>query len=128
MGETKRVLVLDDEEMILDLVSDIFQLIGFDVVSVTNGKAAIEEFKQAKDQGQPFDLVLFDMTLPGGMDGATVLKEIRKIDPDIKAIVSSGYSQEELQSKAGESGFDAAVPKPYSITLLKETVEELLKR
>ena len=128
MGQIKRVLVLDDEEMILDLVTDIFQLIGFDVVSVTNGKAAIEEFQKAKKQGQPFDLVLFDMTLPGDMDGATVLKEIRKIDPNIKAIVSSGYSQDELKSKAGETGFDAAVPKPYSISLLKETVEELLRK
>ncbi len=128
MGKIKRVLVLDDEEMILDLVTDIFQLIGFEVVPVTNAKAAIEEFQKAKGEGQPFDLVLFDMTLPGDMDGATVLKEIRKIDPDIKAIVSSGYSQEELKSKAGETGFDAAVPKPYSITLLKETVEELLTK
>ncbi len=127
MSEVKRVLVLDDEEMILELVSDIFQLIGFDVASVTTGEAAIQEFKKAKEQGQPFNLVLFDMTLPGDMDGATVLKEIKKIDPNVKAIVSSGHSHEELKTKAGDGGFDAAVPKPYSINMLKETVNELLK-
>ncbi len=126
MSEQKRVLVLDDEEMILELVTDIFTLIGFEVVPVTDAKEAISRFKEAHEQGEPFDLVLFDMTLPGDMDGADVLREIRKIDPQIKAIVSSGYSQEELKERAGESGFDAAVPKPYSINVLRETVERLL--
>ncbi len=126
MSEQKRVLVLDDEEMILELVTDIFTLIGFEVVPVTDAKEAISRFKEACEQEEPFDLVLFDMTLPGDMDGADVLREIRKIDPQIKAIVSSGYSQEELKERAGESGFDAAVPKPYSINVLRETVERLL--
>ncbi len=126
MADTKRVLVLDDEEMILELVTDIFKLMEFDVVSVTSSSAAIQEFKKAIDQGRPFDLVLFDMTLPGDMDGADVLKEVRKMDPNVKAIVSSGYAQEKIKAKAGESGFDAAVPKPYSITILKETVQRLL--
>ncbi len=126
MSEQKRVLVLDDEEMILELVTDIFTLIGFEVVPVTDAKEAISRFKEAYEQEEPFDLVLFDMTLPGDMDGADVLQEIRKIDPQIKAIVSSGYSQEELKERAGESGFDAAVPKPYSINVLRETVERLL--
>ncbi len=126
MSEQKRVLVLDDEEMILELVTDIFTLIGFEVIPVTDAQEAISRFKEAHEKGQPFDLVLFDMTLPGDMDGADVLREIRKIDPQIKAIVSSGYSQEELKERAGESGFDAAVPKPYSINVLRETVERLL--
>ncbi len=126
MSEQKRVLVLDDEEMILELVTDIFTLIGFEVIPVTDAQEAISRFKEAHEQGEPFDLVLFDMTLPGDMDGADVLREIRKIDPQIKAIVSSGYSQEELKERAGDSGFDAAVPKPYSINVLRETVERLL--
>ena len=126
MADPKRALVLDDEEMILELVTDIFSLMDFEVVPVTNSKEAIEEFKKALDEGRPFDLVLFDMTLPGDMDGADVLKKIRKLDPSIKAIVSSGYAQEKIKAKAGESGFDAAVPKPYSITVLKETVHRLL--
>jgi len=126
MGKQKKVLVLDDEEMILELVTDIFTLIGFEVVPVTEAKEAINRFREAHEQGKPFDLVLFDMTLPGDMDGADVLHEIRKIDPQVKAIVSSGYSQEELKERTGDSGFDAAVPKPYSINVLRETVERLL--
>ncbi|NPA95319.1 MAG: response regulator [Thermodesulfobacteria bacterium] len=127
MANTKRVLVLDDEEMILELVTDIFKLMDFEVVSVTNSNEAIEEFKKAMDSGRPFDLVLFDMTLPGDMDGADVLREVRKLDPSIKAIVSSGYTQDKIKTVAGEHGFDAAVPKPYSISVLKETVQRLLK-
>ena len=126
MAKEKKALILDDEEMILELVSDIFQLIGFKVTAVISANEAISKFKEAHEQGEPFDLVLFDMTLPGELDGSDVLREIRKLDPNIKAIVSSGYSQEELKAKAEDDGFDAAVPKPYSITVLKETVERLL--
>ncbi len=126
MAERKKVLVLDDEEMILELVTDIFQLMDFQVVPVTNAREAIGKFKKAREEGMPFDLVLLDMTLPGDMNGADVLMELRKIEPGVKAIVSSGYSEEELKARAGINGFDAAIPKPYSISVLKETVERLM--
>ncbi len=126
MNPKKRVLVLDDEEMILQLVTDIFNLMNFDVTAVTSAEEAISAFEEASRQGRPFDLCLFDMTLPGNMNGADVLRQIRKIDPNVKAIVSSGFSQEDMDMVKGETGFDAAVPKPYSITVLQETVQKLL--
>ncbi len=125
--KNKRVLVLDDEELILELVRDIFQILEFEVETVLDGQEAIEVFKKAKAKGRPFDLVILDMTLPGELDGAATLQEIRKIDPEIKAVVSSGYSAEDIISNARKYGFDAAVPKPYSITILRETVNNLLK-
>ncbi len=125
--KNKRVLVLDDEELILELVRDIFQILEFEVETVLDGQEAIEVFKKAKEKGRPFDLVILDMTLPGELDGAATLQEIRKIDPEIKAVVSSGYSAEDIISNARKYGFDAAVPKPYSITILRETVNNLLK-
>ncbi len=128
VGKRKRVLVLDDEELILELVRDIFQLLDLEVETVIDGKEAIQVFKDAWEQGNPFDLVVLDMTLPGDLDGVSTLREIRKIDPEIKAVVSSGYSADDIISNAQKYGFDAAVPKPYSISVLRETVDKLLKK
>ena len=127
MAKNKKVLVLDDEELILELVEDIFHVLDLDVETVLDGIQAVEIFREAREKGEPFDLVLLDMTLPGELDGAAALREMRKIDPEIKAVVSSGYSADDIISNAGKYGFDAAVPKPYSISVLRETVNKLLE-
>ena len=127
MPRNKKVLVLDDEELILELVRDIFQLLELDVETALDGPEAIEVFKAAWEKKEPFDLVVLDMTLPGELDGAATLQEMKKIDPEIKAVVSSGYSADDIISNAHKYGFDAAVPKPYSISVLRETVDKLLK-
>jgi len=128
MAKNKRVLVLDDEELILELVKDIFHILDLEVETVLDGREAVEIFKAARERGEPFDLVLLDMTLPGELDGAATLQEMRKIDPEIKAVVSSGYSADDIISNATKYGFDAAVPKPYSISVLRETVNRLLEK
>ncbi len=127
MAKNKKVLVLDDEELILELVEDIFHVLDLDVETVLDGRQAVEIFGKAKEKGEPFDLVLLDMTLPGELDGAAALREMRKIDPEIKAVVSSGYSADDIVSNASKYGFDAAVPKPYSISVLRETINKLLE-
>ena len=128
MAKNKRVLVLDDEELILELVEDIFHILDLEVETALDGRKAVEIFKAAREKGEPFDLVLLDMTLPGELDGAATLQEMRKIDPEIKAVVSSGYSADDIISNATKYGFDAAVPEPYSISALRETVNRLLEK
>ncbi len=125
--EAKKILVLDDEELILELVTEFLKLLDFEVETATTGKEAISKFKKALEIKEPFDLVLFDMTLPDGMDGAQVLKEIKKLDPEIKAIVSTGYNTNDIMDDPKAFGFDAAIPKPYSLDKLKEVLSGLLK-
>jgi len=122
----KRVLVLDDEELILELVRDILELLDLRVATVADGREAVNIFKEAMAEGESFDLVLLDMSLPGELNGIDTLREIRKIDPSIKALVSSGYSADDIISNAKKYGFDGAVPKPYSISVLRDAVNKLL--
>ena len=124
----KRILVLDDEELILELVTEFLQLLGLEVETAATGRKAIEKFKNAIDKKEPFSLVILDITLPEDMDGAEVLKEIKKIDPGIKAIVSTGYNTSDIMSDPRAFGFDAAIPKPFSLNKLKEVLNELLNQ
>ena len=127
MAKDKKILVLDDDELILELVRDIFQVLGLKVETAVDGREAVEIFKNAWDRREPFALVVLDMTLPGELDGIDTLREIRKIDSDVKAVLSSGYSADDIISNALNYGFDAAVPKPYSVAVLRQTVDKLLK-
>ncbi len=122
----KRVLILDDEEMIRELTRDIFQLMGFDVETAGTGEEALELFSRALEEDKAFDMVIFDLTLPGEMDGVETLRAVRKLDPNVKAIVSSGYSEDNIMSAYKDFGFDAAVPKPYTITSLQEAIASIL--
>lgn len=126
MEKDKKVLVVDDEELILELVREIFKVSDLKVETALDGRKAIEIFKDAWDREEPFDLVLLDMNLPEDLDGVGTLLEIRKIDPDIKAVVSSGYAIDDVISNALDLGFDAAVAKPYSVSVLRGTVNKLL--
>ncbi len=122
----KRVLILDDEEMIRELTRDIFQLMGFEAETAGTGEEALAIFERAINEKRPFDMVIFDLTLPGDMDGVETLKAVRKLDPEVKAIVSSGYSEDNIMSAYRDFGFDAAVPKPYTITSLQEAIASIL--
>lgn len=125
--EAKKILVLDDEELILELVTEFLKLLDFEVETATTGKDAISKFKKALEIKESFDLVLFDMSLPDGMDGAQVLKEIKKLDPEIKSIVSTGYNTNDIMDDPKVFGFDAAIPKPYSLDKLKDVLNRFLK-
>ncbi len=124
--EKLRILVMDDEEMVLEVVKEMLQLLGHEVVGVKDGKEAVEAYKEAKQKGNPFDIVILDLTVPGGMGGDETLKELKKIDPDVKAIVSSGYSNDPIMSEYEKYGFKAVVPKPYGMDELKEALRKVV--
>ena len=121
----RKILVLDDEELILEIVTEFLKLLNLEVETAETGKGAISKFKNAFESKEPFSLVLFDMTLSDDMDGAKVLREIKKIDPNIKAIVSTGGDSSDIMADHQRLGFDAALPKPYSIDKLKEVLERI---
>ena len=121
-----RVLLMDDEESICTLGAALLEHIGLDAVAVRDGSDAIREFSAARDAGRPFDLLILDLTVPGGMGGKETIAAIRKLDPRVPAIVSSGYSNASVLTDFLSCGFQATVPKPYDIDELSRTVKRLL--
>ncbi len=120
-----KILVMDDEEIVLEVIQEMLKILGHEVVGVKDGKEAIEAYKEAKQKANPFDVVILDLTVPGGMGGNETLKELKKIDPDVKAIVSSGYSNDPIMSEYEKYGFKAVVPKPYGMDELKEALRKV---
>lgn len=123
---TGRVLVLDDEEVICSLVSHALSPLGYDVTEATDALSAIRFYEEGIKNGHPFDLVITDLTIPGGMGGAEALKKLREIDPRVKAIVSSGYAMDPVMSRYKEYGFSGMIAKPYEIADLGHVVHEVL--
>jgi len=121
----KRVLVMDDEEMLRTLTRQMLERIGYAVETVKDGLEAIEAYKKQKDLGEPFDAVILDLTIKGGMGGEQTIRELLKIDPGVKAIVSSGYFNDPVLADFRKYGFKGAMAKPYDKKNLKEVLEKL---
>ncbi len=117
-----RILILDDEEAICMLVSSVLDASGFEVTTATSVAIALKSCKEALDEGNPFTLLICDLSLPGDVDGVTALKQLHAIDPNLKAIVSSGYDSDPVMRDFRKSGFCAAMSKPYDIGKLVRTV------
>lgn len=123
-----KILVMDDEEMIRTLVERILARFGYEVVSVKDGVEAIEAYTVAQEAGQPFDAVIMDLTVPGGMGGKEAIQCLRAIDPCVKAIVSSGYSTDPIMANFREYGFRGVVAKPYRIQELVEALQSIIEK
>ncbi|MBK8477896.1 MAG: response regulator [Opitutaceae bacterium] len=121
-----RVLVLDDEEDIRRLVVSLLRRLGLDPVAVADGAAAIRAYTEARDEGRPFALTIMDLTVPGGMGGREAMETLRRLDPTIRAIVSSGYSNDPVMANFGEYGFRGRVEKPYAVEKLMECIGRVL--
>ncbi|MCX6954923.1 MAG: PAS domain S-box protein [Verrucomicrobia bacterium] len=121
-----RVLFMDDEESIRDMTSALLNRLGMEVVVTSDGDAAVSEFLQARAGGRPFDVVIFDLTVPGGKGGASAMKEILRLDPSARGIVSSGYSSDPVMANYQAHGFRGSIPKPYRVTDFARTLREVL--
>ncbi len=122
-----RILMMDDEEIIRDVAGEILRHMGYSVEFAKDGVEAIELYKIAKESGEPFDAVIMDLTVPGGMGGKEAIGKLLEIDPAVKAIVSSGYSNDPVMANFRRYGFRDVVAKPYRIKELGETLHGLLR-
>ena len=127
-GRPARVLMMDDDESIRMMGGTLLRRMGLEATLVADGAEAVREFNDAKGAGRPFELLILDLTIPGGMGGRTTIDAIRKIDPSVPAIVSSGYSNDPVLADFTNFGFQAMVPKPYDVKQLASTIRELLSR
>ncbi len=117
-----RVLVMDDEELVRGTADMMLRHLGYDVVCVEDADAAAAEYRRALDAGHPFDAVILDLTVPGGRGGLEAIAQLRKIDPDVVAVVSSGYSTDPVLSQPERHGFAAVVVKPYKLEALSNAL------
>ena len=115
---------MDDEEMLRNLAQMMLERLGHKVETVKDGVEAIETYKKHMDSGQPFDGVILDLTIKGGMGGDQAIRELLKIDPEVKAIVCSGYFNDPVLAHYEEHGFRGAMAKPYQ----KKDLERVLKK
>ena len=121
-----RVLVLDDEEYIRMVAARWLKKVCYVTKTAEDGQQAIDMYQQALKAGEPFDVIILDLTIPGGMGGQEVLREILALDPDVKAIASSGDVQGAVMSKYAFYGFKDAIAKPYTENELREVLCRVL--
>jgi PAS domain S-box-containing protein len=121
------VLVMDDEEDIRELTQAILEELGYTAESVENGTEAVDLYWKRKEEGKPFSAVILDLTIPGGVGGKETIEKLLKIDPDIKAIVSSGYSTDPIMANYRDYGFSAVLIKPYRPEEISKVLQKLLK-
>lgn len=122
-----KILVMDDEESVRLILSRILQKAGYQVVVTPDGSEAIEQYIEARKAGEPFDVVIMDLTVPGGMGGKETMEKLSAIDPEVQGIVSSGYANDPIMADCKKYGFVAVAPKPYSATDIVRTVEDVVQ-
>jgi len=120
-----RLLVMDDEAGVRTVASEMLAHLGYEVALACDGQQAVDMYCQALNHA-PFDLVIMDLTIPGGMGGKEAMQALRGINPDIKALVSSGYSNDPILANYGDHGFCGAVLKPYKVEELSQAVQRAL--
>ncbi len=124
---SRRVLILEDEPLVRQLIVLSLKNIGCEVTETADGSETVARYHESLAQGKPFDLLVMDLSIPGGMGGAAAMEKIRQMDPDVRAIVSSGYSDDPVMSRYLDYGFRAVLPKPYQPEELRELVNGLLE-
>ncbi len=122
-----RILVMDDEKMVIKITGHILNRLGYEASFSKDGTQAVEMYKKAMESGSPFDVVILDLTVRGGMGGKEAIKKLIEIDPKIKAIVSSGYSNSPVMTSYKDYGFIGVIAKPYNINELSKKLNEVLR-
>jgi PAS domain S-box-containing protein len=124
---TGRVLVVDDEEAIRALVEFTLTHLGYEVYGAETALEGVNLYREKLESGERFDLVILDLTLPGGMGGKEALKRLIEIDPMVNAIVSSGYAMDATMSRYQDYGFRGVIAKPYEAADLGKVVHEVIE-
>jgi PAS domain S-box-containing protein len=123
---TGRVLIVDDEEAIRTLVDFTLSRLGYEVMQAATALEGVNLYRQKLDAGERFDVVILDLTLPGGMGGKEALKKLIELDPTVNAIVSSGYATDATMSRYQDFGFRGVIAKPYEAAELGKTVHDVI--
>ena len=118
--------MMDDEEMLRNVSSAMLSQLGYEVEVAIDGVEAIEMYKKARESGQPFDAVILDLTNQFGMGGVEAIKKLLEIDPEIRAIVATGYSFDPVVTNFRAYGFRGAITKPFGMDELSKVVKSVI--
>jgi len=118
---------MDDEADILLVGALVLRHLGYEAVTTSSGETAVKLMAEAMEAGTPFDAAILDLYVPEGMSGIETLEQLRRIDPKLKAIVSSGYANDPICTNYEAHGFVASVPKPYEIADMARVLQQVFK-
>jgi len=121
-----KVLLMDDEEVVREVAGEMLNYLGYEVKFAREGTEAISLYKKAKEAGEPFDVVILDLTIPGGMGGKEAIEKLLGVDPEVKVIVSSGYSNDPIMADFRRYGFKGVVAKPYKLEELSKELHRII--
>jgi CheY-like chemotaxis protein len=122
------VLVMDDEPAVRRVAMTMLTRLGYEVAGAADGGEAVSLARAASERGEPFDLLLMDLTVPGGMGGAEAMERIRAIDPTAVGVATSGYSNDPVMASCADYGFAGSVAKPYTVADLTQAVTGAMAR
>jgi CheY-like chemotaxis protein len=123
---TGRILLMDDDKTIQKLGGKMLRHLGYQVDLADDGRQAVDLYDAAGKAGAPYDAVIMDLTIPGGMGGVETLKELQTLDASVRAIVSSGYADDPVMADHARYGFMGGVVKPYNLATLRKTLQEVV--
>ena len=121
-----RILIMDDDREVREITGSIVERLGYRVAFAADGMQAIESYSEALDSDQPFDAVIMDLTIRGGMGGKTAIRHLRDLDPTVRAIVASGYSNDPVLAKYQQYGFQGRISKPFRTDDLARVLDDVL--
>jgi CheY-like chemotaxis protein len=119
---------MDDEDIVRDVTGKMLTKLGYDVAFARDGAEAIDAYRTAQANGQPFDVIIMDLTIPGGMGGKEAIKRLLDINPQAKVIVSSGYSNDPVMANFKDYGFCDVVAKPYKVQELSQALHRVISQ
>jgi len=122
----EKILILDDEKLVIEIAEEILTHLGCKVMITRDGNDTIREYLNAMAMNDLYSILILDLTIPGGKGGKDVIKELLKYDPNVRAIVSSGYSNDPIMSEYEKHGFKAVLPKPYTIESVNKILRDVL--
>jgi PAS domain S-box-containing protein len=122
------VLVMDDELFIREVAQELLNSLDYEAVLVENGEDAVDCYREAMKKGNPFYAVILDLVIPAGMGGKECIQKLLELDPNVRGIVSSGYSNDPVMASHRDYGFIGVLPKPYQIQELSAVLDEVVKK
>ncbi len=125
--DRERILVMDDEAMVRDMLKELLTSIGYEVETTGDGRAAIDLYRKAAESRRPYGMVILDLVVPGGLGGEPTMERLRAIDPGVRGIILSGYSDDPVIQNYKEHGFVEALTKPFPLKALREILEKHLQ-
>ncbi len=122
-----KILIMDDEEIIREMAVKILSKFGYTVESANEGEDAIKKYSEAMKKNVPFDVVILDLTIPGGMGGKEAISKLRELDENVVLIVSSGYSNDAIMAQPEKFGVAAVLTKPYTIETMSGVIQQAME-